>query len=81
MREPSSYGETEYRSGREFAYRFSIKAGEATYIGRLNLHLGRGNAQRMAIENRQAEDMNLLGPKYPWLRAATVTASVGTLDP
>lgn len=81
VREPSSYGETEYRPAREFAYRFSIKPGEATYIGRLNLHLGQGNTQRVAIEDRQAEDMNLLGRKYPRLRAAKITASVGTLQP
>ena len=81
LREPSPYGETAYRPAREFAYRFSIKPGEATYIGRLNLHLGQGNTQRVAIEDRQAEDMNLLGRKYPALHAATVTASVGILRP
>ena len=79
--EPSPYGETEYRPGRDFIYRFSIKPGEATYIGRLNLHLGQGNTERIVIEDRQAEDMNLLGEKYPALRAARVTASVGTLQP
>ena len=81
VREPSPYGETEYKPAREFVYRFSIKPGEATYIGRLNLHLGQANNQRVAIEDRQAEDMNLLGQKYPALRAARVTASVGTLQP
>lgn len=81
VREPSPHGETEYRPGRGFIYRFSIKPGEATYIGRLNLHLGQGNTERIAIEDRQAEDMNLLGEKYPALRAARVTASVGTLQP
>ena len=81
VREPSPYGETEYKPAREFVYRFSIKPGEATYIGRLNLHLGQANNQRVAIEDRQAEDMNLLGQKCPALRAARVTASVGTLQP
>ena len=81
VREPSPYGETEYRPAREFAYRFSIKSGEATYIGRLNLHLGQGNTERLAIEDRQAQDMNLLGRKYPGLRAAKITAAVGTLQP
>lgn len=81
VREPSPYGEAEYRPTREFVYRFSIKPGEATYIGRLNLHLGQANNQRVAIEDRQAEDINLLGQKYPALRAAKVTASVGVLQP
>ncbi len=76
VREPSPYGETEYRPARELAYRFSIKPGEATYIGRLNLHLSQGNTERLAIEDRQAEDMNLLGRKYPGLRAAKITVSV-----
>lgn len=81
VREPSPYGETEYRPGRDFIYRFSIKPGEATYIGRLNLHLGQGNTERIVIEDRQAEDLNLLGLKYPALRTARLTASVGTLQP
>lgn len=79
LRESSLYGETEYRPAREFTYRFSIKPGEATYIGRLNLHLGQGNTQRMTIKDRQAEDMNLLGRKHHGLLAGTVTAAVGTL--
>ncbi len=81
VREPSPYGEVEYTPSREFSYRFSIKPGEATYIGRLNLHLGASNTQRVAIEDRQAEDLSLLGRKYPALRAAKVTASVGSLQP
>lgn len=36
---------------------------------------------RFAIEDRQAEGLSLLGRKYPALRAANVTASVGTLQP
>ncbi|MCK9285487.1 MAG: hypothetical protein M0P39_14530 [Rhodocyclaceae bacterium] len=80
VRESSPYGETEYRPARDFVYRFSIKPGEATYLGRLNLHLGEGNIQRIAIEDRQAEDANLLGQKYPALRVARLTASIGTLQ-
>jgi hypothetical protein len=81
VREPSPYGETEYRPGRDFIYRFSIRSGEASYIGRLNLHLGQGNIERIVVEDRQAEDIDLFGEKYPALRAARVTASVGTLQP
>lgn len=81
VREPSPYGETEYKPAREFIYRFSIKPGEATYIGRLNLYLGQGNTQRVVIEDRQSEDMNLFGQKYPALRTAKLTASVGSLQP
>jgi hypothetical protein len=81
VREPSPYEETEYKPAREFIYRFGIKPGEAAYIGRLNLHLGTGNTQQVTIEDRQAEDLGLLGRKYPALRAAKVTASVGTLQP
>ncbi|CAB1369054.1 hypothetical protein [Denitratisoma oestradiolicum] len=81
VREPSPYGETEYRPARDFVYRFSIKPGEATYIGRLNLYLGPGNIERIAIKDRQAEDTSLLGHKYPALRTARLTASVGTIQP
>lgn len=79
VREPSSYGETEYKPAREFVYRFSIKPGEATYIGRLNLNLGKGNTERVTIQDRQTEDINLLGQKYPALRAAKIVAAVGVL--
>lgn len=81
VREPSPYGETEYRPAREFVYRFSIKPGEATYIGRLNLHLGSGNTERITANDRQAEDMSLLGQKYPAIPAAKIVAAVGILQP
>lgn len=81
VREPSPYGETEYRPAREFVYRFSIKPGEATYIGRLNLHLGSRNTERITVNDRQVEDMSLLGQKYPALRVAKIVAAVGVLQP
>lgn len=81
VREPSPYGETEYKPAREFVYRFSIKPGEATYIGRLNLHLGSGNTERITANDRQAEDMSLLGQKYPAIRAAKIVAALGILQP
>lgn len=81
VREPSPYGETEYRPARDFVYRFSIRPGEITYVGRLSLHLGQGNTERIAIEDRQAEDTDLFSKKYPALRTARFTASVGTLQP
>ena len=81
VREPSTYGETEYRPAREFVYRFSIKPGEATYIGRLNLHLSSRNTERITVNDRQVEDMSLLGQKYPALRAAKIVAAVGILQP
>ncbi len=81
VREPSTYGETEYKPAREFVYRFSIKPGEATYIGRLNLHLSSRNTERITVNDRQVEDMSLLGQKYPALRAAKIVAAVGILQP
>jgi hypothetical protein len=81
VREPSPYGETEYKPAREFVYRFSIKPGEATYIGRLNLHLGSKNTERVTVNDQQVEDMSLLGQKYPALRAAKIGAAVGILEP
>ena len=81
VREPSPYGETEYKPAREFVYRFSIKPGEATYIGRLNLHLSSRNTERITVNDRQVEDMSLLGQKYPALRAAKIVAAVGILQP
>lgn len=81
VREPSPYGETEYKPAREFVYRFSIKPGEMTYIGRLNLHLGSGNTERITVNDWQMEDMSLLGQKYPALRAAKIVAAVGILQP
>jgi hypothetical protein len=81
LKERTSYGELEYAPQQGFAYRFSIKPGVATYLGRLHLHLDQGNTQRVAVEDRQAEDMNLLGQKYPALRTARLIASIGTLQP
>ncbi len=79
LNERTSYGELEYAPKQGFSYRFSIKPGETTYLGRLNLYLGQRNVQQTAVEDRQTEDMNLLGNKYPALRTARVTTSVGKL--
>jgi hypothetical protein len=81
VREPDPYGEKEYKPANEFSYRFHVQPGEAMYIGRLNLYLGNNNAQRVAIEDRQADDLNLLAGKYSALRDARVVASIGTLHP
>lgn len=79
LNERTSFGELEYAPKQGFSYRFSIKPGETTYLGRLNLYLGQRNTQQIAVEDRQAEDMNLLGNKYPALRNTRVTISVGNL--
>lgn len=81
VREPDPYGENEYTPAHEFSYRFRVQAGEAMYFGRLNLHLSNSTTQRVAIEDRRADDLSLLGRKYPALRDARVVASIVTLHP
>lgn len=81
LREPGSNGETEYSPPRDFSYRFSVRPGETTYIGRLNLHLGARNTQRIAVEDQRNDDLALLEKKYPALGNRRITFAVGTLQP
>lgn len=79
VREPNRYGETEYAPPHNFNYRFSIKPGEATYIGRLNLYLGERNAVHMSVEDRRQEDLKVFGLKHPALVTGQITSEIGSL--
>jgi hypothetical protein len=79
LREPTPYGEREYKPPQEFSYRFSVKPGEMTYLGRVNLHLGERNAVRISVEDRRQDDLALLGRKHPALATGKITHAVGSL--
>ncbi|MBI4985417.1 MAG: hypothetical protein HZC24_08765 [Rhodocyclales bacterium] len=79
--EPKAYGEKDSGPPRDFSYRFSVKAGVATYIGRLTLHLSERITQRIAVEDRRADDLALLHKKYPAIASGQIVFDVGTLRP
>lgn len=73
LRESSLTGEVEYSPPRDFSYRFSVRPGTASYIGRLNLHLGPRNTQRVSLQDMRYEDLALFGKKYPLVPVETVS--------
>ena len=79
LREPVTGGTAEYAPPRDFSYRFNIKAGEAVYLGRLDLRFDGHNIQRLALEDRRAEDIALVGRKHPALSADKIVSAVGAL--
>lgn len=79
LHEPTANGITAYAPSRDFSYRFSIKPGEAVYLGRLDLNFGERNAQRIAIADRRAEDLALVGIRYPALANGKIVSAVGSL--
>ncbi len=80
LRESAPGGSTEYAPPRDFSYRFSVEPGRATYLGRIDLKLSDRRTERLAIENRLADDMPLLARKIPNLGAAEVVAAVGRIS-
>lgn len=78
-REPNPYGGTEYSPRQAFSYRFSIRPGVASYVGRLNLHLTERETQRLAIADRRDEDLALFRKKYPAVDISRIAFEVGKL--
>lgn len=81
LRESSPTGVVEYVPPRVFSYRFSVRPGVISYIGRLNLHMGARNAQHVALEDRRADDLELLRKKYPALPHGLVSFTTGNTPP
>lgn len=81
LRESSLTGEVEYTPPRDFSYRFFVRAGAVNYIGRLNLHLGRRNTQRVTLQDMRQEDLDLFGKKYPLIPIETISFAVGKAQP
>lgn len=79
VREPNQYGGTEYTPGQDFSYRFSIKAGEAVYLGRLHLHLGERNTHKLTVEDRQDRDLTIFKEKYPSQDVGTIAVRIESL--
>lgn len=67
------YGETEYSPKQPFSYRFSVKRGEAVYLGRLSLRLSEGKTQKISIEDRHDADLATIKRKYPSLANSAVS--------
>lgn len=79
LREPARGGTTEYAPPRDFSYRFSIKPGEAIYLGRIELDFTKRNAQRITVTDRRTEDLALLGKTHAALTAGRIVPAVGSL--
>lgn len=77
---PDTHGEREYAPAQAYSYRFSIKPGVATYIGRLHLDLDDQRSQRLTLEDQRREDLATLGNKHPGLSVAPVDIAVGRLQ-
>lgn len=80
VKAPDTHGEREYAPAQAYSYRFSIKPGAATYIGRLHLDLDGQRSQRLTLEDQRHEDLATLGKKHPGLSAAPVDIAVGRLQ-
>lgn len=49
LTEPGPYGEVEYAPKKDFSYRFSVKSGATSYLGRLHLQLGERDSQKLRL--------------------------------
>lgn len=78
---PGQSGGTEYGPRRPFSYRFSVKPGQATYIGQLDLHLSDGKTQKITVEDKRERDLALLEKKLPSIGATPVASEVGPVRP
>ena len=81
LRERKPYGGIEYAPKQAFSYRFAIKPGQSTYIGRLNLHLGERDAHKVTLEDRWGDDLALLRKKAPSLGVGRIAPGVGRIQP
>lgn len=81
LREPSPYGGTEYSPKQTFSYPFSVRPGQATYIGQINLHLSERNTQRITVEDKRERDLAVLRKKHPSLGTLQMTGDIGRLRP
>ncbi|MDT3736783.1 MAG: hypothetical protein ROZ00_11195 [Denitratisoma sp.] len=62
---PNQYGGNEFRPNQALAYRFTIEAGRAIYLGNLDLHITERDAYKIVVENKAARDLPLLARKLP----------------
>lgn len=79
LKERTPYGELEYAPRQAFSYRFSVKPGTASYLGRLHLQLDGQKMQTLALEDRRDADLAAFRSKYPALGDGTVTANIGNI--
>lgn len=76
LREATAQGAVEITPPHDFSYRFSISSGEVIYLGRLNLRFEERNAQRIAVTDHRAEDLALLGIRYPALTSGKIRTAL-----
>lgn len=63
--ERTTYGGMEYKPEKTFSHRFTIRSGEATYLGRIQLQLGDNDQQKVVIADQKRADLDLFRSKYP----------------
>lgn len=73
--ERTPYGGMEYRPKKNFSHRFTVKSGEATYLGRMQLQLGDNDLQKMVIADYKSADLALFQSKYPDVTEHLISSS------
>ncbi|WP_265942142.1 hypothetical protein [Dechloromonas sp. A34] len=81
LREPDPKGGAEDSRKDTFSYPFVVKAAQATYIGRLNLHLIDRDSEKLTVENRREQDFAVLRKKLPSVGAGQIAVDIGRIQP
>jgi hypothetical protein len=74
--ERNPYGTTEYGPKQPIHYRFSVRSGEAVYLGRMKLLLGAKNTQDIVVEDRFKDDLAIIHQKYPSIGNQPIRAAI-----
>lgn len=69
---PNQYGGNEFSPWRAMAYRFSVEAGRATYLGNLDLRITEQDTYNITLESKAKRDLALLAEKLPSTRAEDI---------
>lgn len=69
-------GEIEHGPAQNFSYRFSIKPGQAAYLGRVHLSLSDENKQTISIDDQRDTDLSAVWQRYPATSLAPVEAQI-----
>lgn len=81
VRETNRYGGMEYGPRQAFSYRFGVKPGEGTYLGRLNLHLSERDTHRITVADQRSGDIAILREKHPSIGIDRIVLGVGEIQP
>jgi hypothetical protein len=74
--ERKPYGTAEYGPKQPIRYRFSVRSGEAVYLGRMRLLLSAKNTQDIVVEDRFKDDLAIIQQKYPSIASQPIRAAI-----